>query len=176
MSEEPFDRTREFPHDPTFVCEFDDGRLIRMSCFCRDGKPGLDAQGALPSPALRGGSSIHPIHRRKLSMSDEKSMTIAVINAKIRATNTVIEHAQAALAMANTAIGEINRLILEWNKRHPGDKLRGATDHEGFYEVGIDGIGGPYGGYRTGAFLVEFNAAGVSEPEIHDAIEEEVSP
>jgi hypothetical protein len=33
-----FDRTREFPHDPTYVAEFDDGRVIRMSCYCRDGK------------------------------------------------------------------------------------------------------------------------------------------
>jgi hypothetical protein len=33
-----FDRTREFPHDPTFVCELDDGRIIRMLCFCADGK------------------------------------------------------------------------------------------------------------------------------------------
>jgi hypothetical protein len=32
-----FDRTREFAHDPVFCAELDDGRMIRMSCFCANG-------------------------------------------------------------------------------------------------------------------------------------------
>jgi hypothetical protein len=50
-----FDRAREFPHDPTFVCELDDGRLIRMSCYCVGDKLDWARGDRLARFALEGG-------------------------------------------------------------------------------------------------------------------------